>query len=88
VSPDYPHNNSTYCNLGCRCATCTAAHRRYKGDLRAQRLAQRVLVDGRLVHPHARHGEAASYHNWGCRCPACTEATRVRYGRPRRAGAP
>lgn len=43
---------------------------------KARRLAQRVIVDGRLVHPDARHGKATSYGNYGCRCELCAAAWR------------
>jgi hypothetical protein len=39
------------------------------------RRAERVLVNGRLVHPHApTHGENSTYNNYGCHCGPCEEA--------------
>jgi len=53
-------------------------------DLRQRRYAARVLIDGRLVSPHGRHGTDATYTNYGCRCVPCTEAVRL-YQRGQRA---
>jgi DNA-binding transcriptional regulator LsrR (DeoR family) len=45
---------------------------------KAQRLASRVLIDGRLVAVKAKtHGSATTYSNGGCRCEPCTEANIV-----------
>jgi hypothetical protein len=41
---------------------------------KARRLAQRVSVNGRLVHPDAPHGKATAYSNYGCRCELCATA--------------
>ena len=43
-----------------------------------RRKAERVEVDGRLVHPSCVHGEASSYKNYGCQCDPCTVAHRVK----------
>jgi len=43
-------------------------------ELKAKRLAERVLIDGRLVHPRCVHGEEKSYQGFGCRCVPCTDA--------------
>lgn len=69
-----------------------------KETWRQERLAARVLVDGRLVAPlpPVHHGKHATYVNHGCRCLKCGEANaayceswRARYleewGRPYRA---
>lgn len=45
--------------------------------LMLKRHAERVLVDGRLVHPDCVHGEDASYRHYGCRCVPCSEAHTV-----------
>lgn len=46
--------------------------------LRDRRLAERVLVDGRLVAAVEswRHGNRDTYGKWGCRCVPCTRAER------------
>lgn len=44
---------------------------------RERRRAERVMVDGRLVHPGAPHGEPRSQKNWGCQCVPCSEANVV-----------
>jgi len=44
---------------------------------RDRRRTERVMVDGRWVHPDAPHGRSSSYKNWGCQCGPCTEAHRV-----------
>jgi hypothetical protein len=43
-------------------------------ELKARRYAERVLVDGRLVHPRCVHGKEKSYQGFGCRCIPCTAA--------------
>jgi len=43
---------------------------------RGRRHAERVLEDGRLVHPAGPHGSGSTYRNKGCRCVPCTEAHR------------
>lgn len=43
---------------------------------KARRRAERVLVNGRLIHPRATHGVRTSYTNWACRCVPCTDAWR------------
>jgi hypothetical protein len=42
--------------------------------IRARRLAERVMVDGRWVHPTAPHGSNSTYNAYGCRCIPCTDA--------------
>src|SRR5882724_10676585 len=44
---------------------------------RARRLPERVVIDGRLVHPRANHGVGNAYTNFGCRCEPCTSAWRA-----------
>ncbi|WP_194829258.1 hypothetical protein [Nocardia sp. XZ_19_231] len=41
---------------------------------RAARVAERVEIDGRLVHPDAVHGTASGYSVYSCRCEECTTA--------------
>jgi len=38
------------------------------------RRAERVEIDGRLVHPDAPHGTSPGYSAWACRCRPCTAA--------------
>lgn len=66
----------TYVNYRCDCADCRARHTTDVGHDRRTRFAQRVEVDGRLIHPSPdiTHGAEATYVNWGCRCPECSEA--------------
>lgn len=45
-------------------------------DTYRRRLAERVLIDGRMVHPRAPHGKKTGYVHWGCRCDPCTIANR------------
>ncbi len=59
---------------GCPCDECRAAHAKYKRGKLWERMNERVLVDGRLVHPRAPHGTRSGYQNWGCRCVPCTRA--------------
>ena len=50
---------------------------------RARRLAERVLDQGRWIHPHAPHGQPHTYKNWGCHCHPCTVAHSVERHRAR-----
>ncbi|MEV6219881.1 hypothetical protein [Nocardia sp. NPDC051833] len=50
----------------------------YEREWRAARAAERVEVNGRLVHPSAPHGTASAYVAYGCRCEPCTTAAVVR----------
>lgn len=43
-------------------------------QVRNERRAERILVDGRLIHPRAKHGTASSYAHFGCQCKPCTAA--------------
>ena len=43
-------------------------------EKRASRWAERILVDGRMVHPDAPHGTTTGYAHWGCRCIPCGDA--------------
>jgi len=72
------HGTTTgYTFYACRCLDCLAASRA-ASRARQQRLrAERVEVDGRLVHPRAPHGTHNGYTSWSCRCPPCTEAARI-----------
>lgn len=58
-----------YSKLGCRCATCTEAHRVRQLRLQKQRLP--------LAEDDPRHGRHTSYTNYGCRCDACRGAKRA-----------
>ncbi|BCF84563.1 MULTISPECIES: hypothetical protein [Rhodococcus erythropolis group] len=46
--------------------------RRPTATQRAARMAERVLIEGRLVHPRANHGTLSAYNNFGCRCLDCS----------------
>ena len=43
---------------------------------RVENRAERVEIDGRLVHPRAKHGTDHGYFYYGCRCEPCTERHR------------
>ena len=43
-------------------------------DIRRRRLAERVLIDGRLIHPRAPHGTRGGRSNYGCQCDPCQTA--------------
>jgi hypothetical protein len=47
-----------------------------KPDRYRRRMAERVLIDGELVHPEAPHGKKSGYVHWACRCTPCTVANR------------
>jgi hypothetical protein len=49
----------------------------YQKGLRARRLAERVLVDGHLVHPDAKHGTPAGVKHYGCNCGPCRATKRA-----------
>jgi hypothetical protein len=71
---------------GHHCNECRRARRIAKRARDWRRMAERVLVDGRWIHPNSQitHGKRATYVNWGCRCMSCcaanTEAMRVYRG--------
>lgn len=50
---------------------------------RAERMAERVEIDGRLVHPRATHGTMTGYNNFGCRCLDCAARETERKQRSR-----
>lgn len=52
-------------------------------DVRARRAAERVLVDGRLVHPGAPHGQPSGYTHWMCRCVPCSASQSAYKARPK-----
>lgn len=60
----------------CPCAACTQARRAEHAAHRAERRAQRVLIDGRWVAPLPApyHGKLNAYREWSCRCPPCVQA--------------
>jgi len=41
---------------------------------RAKRKAERIEVDGRLIHPDAPHGTDYAYTDFGCHCVPCSAA--------------
>lgn len=43
------------------------------------RYAERIEVDGNLVHPHSAHGQLRSYTSYGCRGPLCYATHRHYY---------
>lgn len=49
---------------------------RYRALVQKRR-AERVLIDGRLVHPSCEHGKNSSYTGYGCQCTPCSEAHTV-----------
>jgi hypothetical protein len=61
---------------GCRCLLCTEAHRKRSKRRRAERYAQRVWQDGRMVAvaPGLVHGSVNTNRNWGCKCEPCYQA--------------
>lgn len=69
----FTHGASAYANSLCRCDICREANTRRNMTARAERLAARVVVDGRLTAVGATHGLLSSYVNWGCRCATCSK---------------
>ena len=47
-------------------------HRRTQAEWRKHYAAQRVMVDGKMVHPDAPHGTITGYSSYSCRCPKCS----------------
>lgn len=43
-------------------------------EVRDARRKERILVDGRLIHPRAKHGTASAYAHFGCQCKPCNAA--------------
>ncbi|WP_143545774.1 hypothetical protein [Rhodococcus sp. 14-2470-1a] len=68
------HGTTAEYEFGCRCAKCKNAIRVSVADRRERRRRERVNIDGRLVHPRAKHGQNSGYHNFGCRCQPCVDA--------------
>lgn len=64
----------TYTNHKCKCEPCVTAWRDWSRNLRRRRLAERVLVNGRLIHPRAPHGTRGGRSNYGCQCLPCRVA--------------
>lgn len=74
-----PHGSRyTYITHGCRCDACTKANSVACREWAHRQLAQRELIDGRLVAPvwAELHGKQSTYTNHGCRCEPCTQANR------------
>lgn len=84
VHPDPYGGHGTiaaYTSCGCRCSACQAVMAVYRRNLTETRAAERVEIDGRMVHPSppGGHGKATTYNAWSCRCEPCTAANRERY---------
>lgn len=45
-----------------------------RNERRTRRKGERIEIDGRMVHPDAKHGTLTGYSEHICRCPPCTEA--------------
>jgi hypothetical protein len=73
------HGSATSYNRGCPCDLCKAKNTARNTTLRTRRMAQRVLINGRLVAPlpPEKHGKQSTYSNWGCRCIPCTDANTI-----------
>lgn len=69
---------------GCRCQPCRIAKRDAQRVNRAQRHGERIKVNGRLVHPRAKHGTSSGYNYYGCRCRPCTRSNWKAVDRSRR----
>jgi hypothetical protein len=52
-------------------------------DKHRRRRAERVMVEGKLVHLRAPHGRPTGYSNYGCRCGECTAAWTAKIQRRR-----
>lgn len=63
---------SRYITGGCRCVPCTVAATEAHATRRIIRASERILVDGRLIHPGATHGNTSGYTYYSCRCHPCT----------------
>jgi hypothetical protein len=72
--PEHWHGTvNGYSNRKCRCSDCRKAWAAQVQQAKLRRMADRVEVNGRLVHPTAPHGTANAYGNYGCRCWPCTD---------------
>ncbi len=80
---------SAYSYHGCRCTRCCTHNTRRCTRNRLTRIAERVEIDGRSVHPNAPHGTDNGYLNYYCRCEPCAAAGSKRNaaGRERRRAA-
>ena len=69
---------------GCYCEACgNPTSNQKQAESQRRRKENRVLVDGRLVHPDAPHGYESGYQGFGCRCLECV-ATSTAARRERR----
>lgn len=57
----------------------TERHYRASQDRRAER----IEVNGRMLHPKAQHGTPSGYGYFGCQCGACTIGNQMRQQRLR-----
>jgi hypothetical protein len=72
------HGGNHYVNDGCRCETCTEAHRVLTAARRSARYETTRLYG---LPDHVAHGSSA-YLNWGCRCSVCRSSHGVRRTTP------
>jgi hypothetical protein len=80
-----PHGTpSGYSYHGCRCGSCTDAHRNYQW-LRTQVRREWLAKLPAGVAAPFEHG-ASAYCNWGCRCGTCTRANTAKAAERRAAG--
>ncbi|MDF2969263.1 MAG: hypothetical protein K0Q93_3041 [Nocardioidaceae bacterium] len=84
----FRHGTVTCYRKGCRCDSCKAIHLGEQRAIRQRRRAERVEVDGALVHPSAKHGTASGYGYFACRCPACTRNNREGVASRKASGVP
>ena len=89
--PLHVHGSSRYYyDLGCEDALCKAKAASCQAGVRTKRRAERVLIDGRMIHPRladidtdapARHGTVYGRYGYGCQCAFCEDAATPRLPR-------
>ena len=86
---DKRHGTRNGYQIGCRCARCVAANRRYKTRRRDRENLLKALSKERCLKQmqedptDKRHGTATGY-NYGCRCEKCLMVGRLYYLRSAR----
>lgn len=67
-------DSGTGYDLGCRCDRCREVNTARGRSQRERRAAERIEINGRLIHPTAPSHGAATYSNYLCRCDTCVDA--------------
>lgn len=53
-------------------------NREASARMRARRKTERILVNGKLIHPNAPHGTLTGRTNYSCQCDLCNKENSLR----------